>query len=138
MRLPTKKNSNRTLVTQLATNTIHTIGRRFRRKIRGRETCTPPQTNTRIKLQSHDRVGRHKVHWNHTRLVLQTETSAFFTTRIHLKSTQTIQLHKKEKRKPTMTKRNHHIWCQKTIWDTNICSAASEKFIQQVCGIFYF
>ena len=30
--------------TRLAANTIHTSGKRLWRKIRGRETCTPPQT----------------------------------------------------------------------------------------------
>ena len=50
--------------------------------------------------------------------------------------------HTKRKRKPTIPKRAHHIWGQKTICDTTIRSAATwkkgKKFIQQVCGKFLF
>ena len=69
-RLPRKQTITRPLETVMDTNTIKTSGRQFWRKISGRETCTPPQTNTRRKLKSHDRVVRHKVHRNHTRLGL--------------------------------------------------------------------
>ena len=126
----------------MATNTIHTSGRQFWRKISGRITCTPPQANTRRKLQSHDRVGRHKVHRNHTRLVLQMETSASVTTGIHWQSTQTIQPHKEEKTKPTIPKRNHHIWRQRKYATQSSAAPLLDKkgktFIQQVCGKVLF
>ena len=97
------------------TNTIHTSGIQFWRKIRGRATCTPHQTNTQIKLQIHDLVRRYKVHRNHTRLGLQTETSAYITTRIHRyiqllphDSTETPRIH-------THTRQRHPRWDHKII-----------------------
>ena len=80
-RLPPKQISTRTLESRMATGNVHTGGRRFWRKIRKGKTCTQPQTNTQRKLQSHNRVGRHKKHLNYTRLVLQTKTSSSVATR---------------------------------------------------------
>ena len=105
----------------MAISTIHTGSRRFRRKICGGKTCTPPQTNTRRKLQIHNRVGRHKVHRNYTRLVLQTKKSAYITTRIHTKNPSNSSTTNKIKNKTNHTQpylsymgpknnipRNHH------------------------------
>ena len=84
----------------MATSTIHTSGRIFWHKIRGGKTCTPPQTNSRRKLQIHGRVGRHKIHRYHTRLGLQMDKIASVTDRIHRQNTQRkFQIHGRVGRK---------------------------------------
>ena len=85
----------------MATSIIHTGGRQFKLKIRRGKTCTPPQTNTQRGLQSHNRVGRHKVHQNYTRLGLKKKKSASITTRIYQQSPKTVQPKTKEKQNQT-------------------------------------
>ena len=125
----------------MVTSTIHNSGRRFRSKICVGGTCTPPKTNTRRKLQSHIRVGWHKVHRNHTRLGLHTDTSASVTTSIYRQITQTVQPQTKEKQNqpyPSIP----IIYEAKTKYATQSSSAPmldkkGKKFIQQLCGTFF-
>ena len=70
-------------------------------------------------------MGRHKIHRHHARLWLWTDKSASITAKIYLKSTKTVQPHKKEKTKTTIHKHAHHIWGQKTICNTTIRIAAT-------------
>ena len=102
MRLPPKQISTRSLETRIAPSAVHTGRGIFWREIRGGETCTPHQENTRRKLHSHNRVVPHKIHQNYNILGLQAKTSASFTNSIHLESSQTVQPQTKEK-KPNHT-----------------------------------
>ena len=83
MRIPPKQISPRDLETRMSPGAFH-IGRgRFQGKIGGGKTCNPTQANTRRKLHIHDRIGRQKIHQKYTRLGLQVNTIASFTTRLH-------------------------------------------------------
>ena len=65
------------------------------------------------------------------------DTSASFPDSIYQQSTKTVQPHKKEKSKPTILKRAHHIWGQKNATQPSaapLLDKKGKKFIQQVCG----
>ena len=126
----------------MATYTVHTSGRRFRSKIRGKRTCTPPKTNIRGKLQSYKRGGRHKVHQNHGRLGLETKTSASVPARLHQQSTKTVQPYKKENQNQ-LYPNAPIIYAAKKQYVTQPSTAPlldkkGKKFIQKVCGNFLF
>ena len=101
------------------------IGRgRFWSEIRWGKACTPPQENTRIKLHSHNRMWRKKIHWNYTRLGLQANTSAYFTTRLHKEDSQSVQPQIIEKERPTIPKCPYQL-CRQKICHANIIGTTS-------------
>ena len=82
------------------------------------------------------------MHRNHTRMGLQTQTSALVTTRLHRQSTQTIQPHKKRKENqphpsaPILYGAKKQYATQPS--SATVLEKKGKKFIQQVCGNFLF
>ena len=99
----------------MAPSPIHIGSGQLRSKICPWRTCTPSPTNIGRKLQSHNWMGRKRVHWHHLRLGPHAQAGPPIHGWIHQKGAQTIQTWMMQETKPAAPKHHHQIWSKEAM-----------------------
>jgi len=102
-------------------NTIHTSCGRLWCEIRWQGTRPASQKQAQGTLQTHLRLDRNTIHWDHIRLGLQQMTRALiYATLVREESTETIPTHRSQTTAFTLFEHTNSIWRQETIRNTGI------------------
>jgi len=91
----------------------------------GEEHTQHLKKHIRGTLQTHLRLDRNTIHWDHIVLGLQNRTSAFINAKLREESLETIPTHCRQTTAFTLSEHTNSIWRQETIGDTGIdCTRA--------------
>jgi len=122
--LPTKQIGTGSLEARHTANTIHISCGRLWGEIRWRGTRQASQKHARGTLQTHLRLDRNMMHWDHIGLGLQQTTCAFINAKLRAESIETIPTHCWQTTAFTLSECTNSIWRQEAIRNTGIDSTS--------------